>query len=446
MFGITQFKKILNDDELSDIETVKSYLAFSFKQRKAKKDYKLYINICKIFNIYPETIKELLDNIPTLGYYKDYFYVLMFSRNEELDNHIYDIVINQINSDLQNLKDKKEISTIGKWLPRENCKINKQCNFIDKFNVRFYPDINDKFTARRRYRKLKTMLNEQLGTLEAKMCTKQYDSIDFQKVTHMALKRNTSALMKHDECKIKLDEYEIKTLKKMSLSGFTKELINGTYSIDKMINLWEHNRFRMEIPYIDKLIPNAICIMDLSKDTFTNGGDNFTFGIALLIDQFSILDKKIIICNDNVMTLRGNIQDKVKQMIKYVGPCKPIDIEKYYEMAIGANKNNPCKTIIFVTNKQIENIEFLSDKGISFLQFIPENNSYDIVFYNGDKIRKFRKYEHSNYNENASIESKKDIKSIITTSSELNDMKSPIYIIFAVFTMWFLLKLYGLFI
>ena len=134
------FKKILNDIQLKDIELVKEYLKFSFRQRKAKKDYKLYINICRIFDVYPDTIKELLDNIPTLGYYKDYFYVLKFSRNATLSKYIYDIVVKQLKIDMQHIKSKQndKITTLGKWLPRETSKINKETNFIDNFTEIFY--------------------------------------------------------------------------------------------------------------------------------------------------------------------------------------------------------------------------------------------------------------------------------------------------------------------
>lgn len=437
----TTFKSILNDEELTDIDTVKSYLLFSFKNRRPKKDYKLYINICKIYNLYPKTIMELLNNIPSLGYYKDYFYILMFSRNVTLDDHIYDIVIDQLHQDLNNLKNKQPISTIGKWLPRENSKINKQCNFIDKFNKLFYPNATDKFNARRRYRKLKTMLNNKLGTLEAKMCTKQYSEIDFNKVAPMALKRNTNALMKHDECVVKLDSFETNTLKKMSLSEFTKELLENKHPVNKMITLWEHNRFRTEIPYIDKVITNAICIIDLSKDTFGNNGENFTFGIALLVDHFSVLDKRIIICNDNVIKLDGNVVDKAQQLLKYVGPCKPIDIEKYYTLVM--SKNESCKSLIFVTTRDIKNIEFLGDKKMTLLQFMPYKDSYDIVHYAGDKIRKFKKYEHRTFDDNVNIfEEKKIINVIVDDSYEFKNMHSHLYLIFVLMLILSGLRLY----
>src|SRR5579885_2376372 len=106
-----KFKNILYDHELENVNIVKEYLTFSLNKRKPKKDFKFYINICKIYNFYPNTICDILDNIPKLGYYKDYFFILFFSRNENLNNYIYKIIINQIKKDVDNFNKKQKIST-----------------------------------------------------------------------------------------------------------------------------------------------------------------------------------------------------------------------------------------------------------------------------------------------------------------------------------------------
>lgn len=445
MTTIRKFKKVLRDDDLKEIETVKEYLQFSFRKRKAKKDYKLYINICKIYNVYPETIKDVLNNIPKLGYYKDYFYILMFSRNNQLSQYIYDLVISQLDEDLKNLKEDKQISTIGKWLPRESSKINKQCNFIDTFNSMFYPDVSI-FTARKRYRKLKTMLNDKIGTLEAKICTHQYSQIDFNKVSHMALERNKETLLKHDESKLKLETFIKNNLKKMSLAEFIKEVITNNHSQELIEDIWENNRFSMEIPYISRMICNSVCVIDLSKDTYNNDCQYFTLGMALLIDQFSTLDNKIFVCNDNCIKLTGTIKEKLDQLTKYCGPCKPIDISKYYELVTKNNVNNPCKNIFFVTNKNINCIEWLCDKKMTLVQFKPYYEGYDIVYYNGDYVKLFSKYTTKQYgnNEVDVYQSRsKNIKNIIDTSNELNDRQTPINIILMMFVLLSFIKLYG---
>lgn len=77
-----QYKTILSNEQLNDPSFVKEYLEFSFKKRRPEKDAKLYINICKIYEKYPETIQELLDNINKLGYYKDYFHILKYSSRQ----------------------------------------------------------------------------------------------------------------------------------------------------------------------------------------------------------------------------------------------------------------------------------------------------------------------------------------------------------------------------
>jgi hypothetical protein len=75
-------------------------------------------------------------------------------------------------------------------------------------------------------------------------------------------------------------------------------LLSDKHPVEKMDKIWEHNRFRMELPYLDSVIANSMCIIDLSKDTYECNGDHFTIGIALLIDQFSLLENKIVVGND----------------------------------------------------------------------------------------------------------------------------------------------------
>lgn len=442
-----KFKRVLKDNDLQILDTVKEYLEFSFKKRKSKKDYKLYINICKIYNLYPDTIKELLDNIPKLGYYKDYFYILMFSRNASLNDYIYDLVIRQLNEDLDHLDEGKGISTIGKWLPRESSEINKRCNFIDTFNSKFYPN-TAQFSARRRYRKLKTMLNKELGTLEAKLCTQQYHEIDFKKVSHMALKRNKTSIMNNEESKVKFEIYETQQLKKMSLSEFIREAITVDHCIDKLQPIWDNNRYCMEIPYINKMISNSACILDLSNETFMDNSHYFAFGVALLIDQYSTLENKVFVCNNNVIKLTGSLKDKLNQLMKWCGPCKPINIGKYHELVTKNNNNISCKNMIFVTSKTIDNLEWLHDKNMTCIQYQPYYEGYDIIHYNGDSIKKFKKHTTKQYGDSQMqiYENKtKNIHNIMVTSNELNDRMTPILILIMLFFIWSSLKCYEIF-
>lgn len=432
-----KFKSILNEEDLKEIDKVKTYLEYSLKRRQAKKNFKLYINICIIYERYPNTIKEILDNIPTLGYYKDYFYVLMFSKNETLNDYIYNIIRKQLEEDLENLAIGKEISTLGKWLPREKSKINQRCNFIDEFNKRFFPDIKNKFTARSKYRKMKTRINEKLGTIETKLCAKQYDTIDYDKAAPYALKRATKTLMKHEVSRNNLDKHETEMLSSMTLSEFTKALISNKHSIQKMNEIWQQNNYCSEIQHIEKIIENAVCIADLSNDTYSVNGEFLTMGLILLVDKNSSINNKVFVGNNYLIKLEGNIVEKASQIRKYIGPCKEINVEKYYELIM---KNNPAikiECLIFITTKQINNMELLRDKNIHIIQIVPHDDTYDIIYHDDSNMTTL-----ANTNVNLGVY-KKSISMITNDSSEMNDKTTPIRIIGLLCMLFMIIKMCG---
>ena len=79
------------------------------------------------------------------------------------------------------------------------------------------------------------------------------------------------------------------------------------------------------------------------------------------------------------------------------------------------------------------------------LQFKVNHDEFDIIHYNGDKIRRFRKYEHYNTNNNYVVYEKKHINDIIIYSGELKG-NSHIYMIFLLIFCWICVKIYELFI
>jgi len=399
-------RKKFNPEDLDDKLMVKSYLDYSFKYRRTKKNFLLYINMRIIFSRYPKTIKKILDEISLLGYYKDYFYVLMFSRNETvdiaLDDYIYGIIVNQLNSDLNNLKVKKKISTLGKWLPREKSNINIRCSFVDKFNKIFFPDIIDINSARRKYRKMKTMLNAELGTIESKLCTKQFGAINYHKVAPYALSRSMKTIQKNQEAKLKYDEYVIDLLKNMSLSELTKEIMLKKYDTVVLEKIWQN----FKSPF-DKYLNNAVCIIDLSNDIYAGKSDFLTIGIALLVDSKSRINKKIFVGN-NLINLSGDLQNKIQQMQKHVGSCE-IDPKNY-------DFGEDIQYILIVTTKEIN-----YHNNPKILHVIPDHDKYTILHYKSYK-KIIPKMDH--YINNIK---KKTIKTITNSSNELKD--SPIYVI-----------------
>ena len=421
--------KIFQDTDLDDIEKVKQYLQYSLKWRRTKKDFKLYINICVIFERYPETIKNILVNIPTLGYYKDYFYVLMFSKNVILNEFIYDIIIRQLSLDVENLKSDKSISTLGKWLPREKSQINRRCNFIDKFNVRFFPNIKSKITARKHYRKLKTNLNEKLGTIESKICTQEFDKINYDKVAPYALKKLRPILLKNDISRHNLDIHETKLLTQMSLSEFTREIVIAKHSAEKIIDIWNKTisintikKLESQIPNILDMMKNSICIADLSNDTYSINGEFTTIGLILLINQYAT-DNQIFISNCQPK-LNGNIIDNASEIIKYIGPSQEFDLK-----TLISDSSNQPSCVIIITTQQLFNQQYLHDNNINLIQFVPCLNHTFKLIYRDTILINDSMINNSMIN-NSMIKPvvkpiKKTISQIINESSELNPQSIP---------------------
>jgi hypothetical protein len=329
-------------------------LEYSFRKRKAMKDMKLYTNLTLIYETYPDIIKKILDSIPELGYWKDYFYILSVTKNPTMESYIYNIIVKQLKLDLVSCNP----STLGKFLPREKSKLNK--GFIDKFNKLFFPQTSNKIKARQLYRNLKTNLNKKLGTIESKLCTKEYDQIEYAKVAPYALKRHTKSLMNNEITKNKLEKYQLGVLKNKTLSEFVKEIVTNEKSFSPEIfeDVWQLNLFMDSIPYLNQMI-NATCLIDLSASTYNVGGEFLTIGIALL-------NGSQIVIGNHLTKLEGNIVCKTKQILKQIGPS--------------TFKTENQDKLIIVTSQDLPDLKIY---GLQVLHIKPNHETFNLTYYDG---------------------------------------------------------------
>lgn len=408
---------VLAPEQLADKALIKTYLEKSFRRRQTEKDRKLYININIIFTKYPEIIKSIIRDIPILGYYKDYFHILAYSRDATLDKYIYDIVVPSVKKDYYAMRERKEITTLGKWLPREGSKIDRKCGFVDKFNVLFYPRIVEPATSRRWYRKMKAAFNVRLGTIEAKLCTKQLDSIEYEKVSPFALKKYNNKLLSHEESKDKYEAFTIDKLSKMTLNDVMKEIIRGGHSVELVEKVWNQNTFQKMLR-LDKFIPDAVCLLDLSGDMYKTNNAYFAVGIALLVDQHSTLDNKVIVGRD-VLNLKGSVLAKSEHIMRHVGPCD-IDL---LQKQINALHDQGVANVILVTPKQMP-----SRENVTHFKTV-DNGFYIFLKGRTTPISKYLPAPHNGV-------MKRNIKFHTNNSHELLDKKTPI--IFLCFIMFML--------
>src|SRR3989304_6238938 len=109
--------KPINEINSKTIQQDRNTLIKLFQKRKPKKSYFTYKTLSDFYEKYPQTIKNILININTLGYFKDWFFVLTITQNEQLTDFIYQLIIDQLASDIYNYQQKNKISTLAKWMP-----------------------------------------------------------------------------------------------------------------------------------------------------------------------------------------------------------------------------------------------------------------------------------------------------------------------------------------
>ena len=131
-----------------------------------------------------------LKNIPEYGRWDDLISLIGF--DEIIDEHIGDIIKNQLNSDLMGIKAEKPISLLGKWLPSENASSKTTKSLAKK--VRKLLNMTP-----RQYRLLLSKLRKYLKVTEVYTCGNQWGSIDYEKVPSLANLKYKNAFLKHDE-------------------------------------------------------------------------------------------------------------------------------------------------------------------------------------------------------------------------------------------------------
>lgn len=118
--------------------------------------------------------------------------ISLIGMNDEVDDKISEIVQIQIVKDLEGIKENKRISLLGKWLPSENASSPKTKKLAKK--VRKLLGLSSK-----NYRKVLSKLRKHLNIVERKMCSNQWDSIDYEKVPSLANLKYKDAFFVHDQ-------------------------------------------------------------------------------------------------------------------------------------------------------------------------------------------------------------------------------------------------------
>lgn len=288
-------------------ESFKSFLIDNFAKRKSLKKNKFYKTLCRYYNKYPDTVTEVIKYLPVLGYWKDYLLLLKFcqkglqrpsvlaDKNEKLTSYIYNLLVEQFKSDFKNkngTNNTNQISTLAKWLPRQNSYFDKQVDFINTFNKIMYPNYT-KIRARVCYRKQVAQLCRILCVPEQYICNKQYDQIDLSKTTDKFITKNHEILLKNIPDKLQL--HVLNKFKEMPFWKFVKACINRTYD-DFYKNIIQEVWDIRKIDFIPEMngyinLRNInIILADISESVFSN---HMYIIVGVLLLASECMDKKI---------------------------------------------------------------------------------------------------------------------------------------------------------
>lgn len=148
-------------------------------------------------------INVLMDYMAYVGRWSDLMDVIEYGNMRSIhfvEIHGVEIIAKQLESDLANMKEKKPVSLLAKWIPNNSSPTGRKRRLSVKIANRL--GFEGK-AGLANYRKMIAMLRDYLNIIEVRLASKEYDKIDLNQVPSKALFKYRKALANHMP-----DEYE----------------------------------------------------------------------------------------------------------------------------------------------------------------------------------------------------------------------------------------------
>lgn len=173
-----------------DREYTLKWLFFARDIREGLGERRLF-RICynRLLKLSPVDFFNNLKNISEYGRWDDL--VSLIGIDDIADKYIVEIILNQLNEDIVNMKKDLPISLLAKWLPSENASSKKTKALARK--IIFLFGIKPKV-----YRKTLSLLRKYLKVTEVYMCNKDWGNIDYEKVPSLANLKYKNAFLRND--------------------------------------------------------------------------------------------------------------------------------------------------------------------------------------------------------------------------------------------------------
>lgn len=118
--------------------------------------------------------------------------ILLIDINDNVAEHISNIIKLQLTQDLNHFDENKPVSLLAKWLPSENASSGKT-RYLARIIIKHLG------MSPRQYRLTLSKLRAYSNVVETKMCSNQWQDIDYEKVPSLANLKYKDAFYKHDE-------------------------------------------------------------------------------------------------------------------------------------------------------------------------------------------------------------------------------------------------------
>lgn len=335
-----------------------SYLLklFNTKHHKngSSKCNEFYKIMGMVYNIYPNLIKELVDYTMEWGNPRDFLLIIAFSDNKELNDYVYQKVLEIIHNDLELLErnDDTPISTMGKYLPRNKTFINTETNFQDTFTMLMWPNAKritkyDKIKLSKKYRKLKSKLVSQLDIIETYIEQNKLEDIDFKDKSYFSIRKYLPKLITNEACKNKLIRYFNEKYSTFDLAHIINMLLNNnltTFEIDCINNYYNNNKRRFTRDLLNNMpftqIEKCTILIDLSKYLYDKKLLCVAISIALCFSE----NNCIIMATQNEKPVKLDLERKTLYDMAYyfqefVGEYPILLPEIYHRLFIISEKS-----------------------------------------------------------------------------------------------------------
>lgn len=181
---ITLFSKAFAEDKLAALK-----ILFYFRDvRSGQGERRTFRTLLAwLSNKYSDVVRKNLENVPFYGRWDDLYSLV----GTPLESEIYKLFVEQLTQDIYAMKDGKSVSLLAKWLKSENTS-SKQSRLLGQ-KTRAGMNLSSK-----KYRQILSKLRKYIDVTEVKMCSGEWESINFEKVSSKASANYQKAFGKHE--------------------------------------------------------------------------------------------------------------------------------------------------------------------------------------------------------------------------------------------------------